>query len=276
MEIIDGKKIGEETLYYVSEVIKKNKYEVTLAIIVVGDDYASDIYVNKKKVSCELVGIKCVIHKLKDVTEKEVINLIKELNDNEDIDGIILQSPLPKGIDFNKCISYLDPKKDIDGVTKESVYNNYMNLPGLLPCTVKGIIKIFDYYDIDLTGKNVCIVGRSNLVGKPLFHALENRGATVSLCHSKTDFIGTYTERADIIVMACGIPELLKGYMVNEGVIVIDVGINRTNNGMCGDVDFESVSQKASFITPVPGGVGPMTVASIMENTLTCHIERRK
>lgn len=269
--IMDGKKVSEEVLYSVSEKIRKNKLEVCLAIIMVGDNDASKIYVRNKKLSCEKVGIKAAIYELNNIKEEDLINLVKELNSDSSIHGIIVQSPLPKGIDFNKVVSNISPLKDVDGLSKDNIYKNYMFEECMLPCTVSGILKLLEYYNVDLVKKNVCIIGRSNLVGKPLSLAMQNRGATVSLCHSKTKFLGDFTETADIIVAACGVPRLLKDFMVKEGCAVIDVGINRVDGKLCGDCDYENLIDKCEYITPVPGGVGPMTVACVIENTLICY-----
>ncbi len=269
--IMDGKKVSEEILFSVSEIIRKNKLNISLAIISVGNCESSKVYIKSKKLACEKVGIKALIYEFSGNNELEIINLIKSLNENENIHGIILQSPLPQNLDYTKISNKINPIKDVDGVTAKNVYKNYLGKKTILPCTVKGILKLINYYDIDLIKKNVCIIGKSNLVGKPLALTLENLGATVTLCHTKTKFIGDFTEIADIIILACGKPKILKEYMVKEDSIVIDVGINKIDGKLCGDADFESLINKCKYITPVPGGVGPMTVASILENTLLCY-----
>lgn len=273
--ILDGKKISEEVVYAISEKIRKKNAKISLHIIYVGDNKASKIYIKNKEKYCNMVGIEFKLHALLKPSEEEVIQLIKELNSNKDVTGIILQSPLIEGINFDRCVSYIDSNKDVDGLSSENIVNNYMGRSCMLPCTVKGIITLLNTYDIEIKGKNACIIGRSNLVGKPLFFALENLGATCTLCHSKTDFLGDFTEKADIIVACCGVPKLIKDYMIRDEAIVIDVGITKIDGHIVGDVDFENVSKKCSFITPVPGGVGPMTVASIIENTYSCY-ERKQ
>ena len=195
------------------------------------------------------------------------LKLINNLNNDSKVTGIILQSPIP-GIDFNKMVELIDSSKDVDGLTKNNIYNLYINNETIIPCTVKGIIKLLEHYKISLKGANVCIIGRSNIVGKPLALALENRDATVTLCHSKTKDLHLYTKNADIVISAVGIPKLITGDYVKNGVICVDVGINRINNSLCGDFDYESVKDKALFITPVPGGVGPMTVSMIVDNLI--------
>lgn len=272
MKILDGKKVGEEVLYSVSKRIRKEKLKITLAIILVGNNPASEIYVKNKILSCEKVGITASLHKLNNtVTEQEIITLIEKLNKDDEVHGIILQSPLPEGVDFNKCSAHISSLKDIDGLSYLNVINNYNNKKCILPCTVKGIITLLDYYNIDVMGKNICIIGRSNLVGKPLFLALENLGATVTLCHKQTKDISRLTITSDIVIMACGVPKLLKADMIKDKCVVIDVGISRVEGKIVGDCDFENIKSKCDYITPVPGGVGPMTVASVIENTLLCY-----
>lgn len=271
MILIDGKKLSEEVLFDVSKRVRKNNLKVCLAIILVGSNDASEVYVRNKIKSCEKVGITAKLFRLDSSSEEKVIELIKKLNEDGFVHGIILQSPLPNNMNFNKCVSHILASKDVDGLSKDNIYKNYMNEECMLPCTVSGVLKILKEENIEINKKNICIIGRSNLVGKPLFHALENRGATVSLCHSKTAFLGDFTENADIIIMACGVANLLKDYMIKNEAVIIDVGINRVDGKLCGDADFESVSKKCSYITPVPGGVGPMTVASVIENTLICY-----
>ena len=267
--ILDGKKLRDELLVQYKEKIKEEKLNITLAIILVGNNEASKLYIKNKEKYCTEVGIKVDKYLLdEDISEKVLINLIKDLNEDEKVTGIILQSPVPDGIDFDKCSGMILPSKDVDGFTKDNVYNLYLNKKSILPCTVKGIIKLLEYYNIEINGKNVAIIGRGNIVGKPLAMALENRNATVSLLHSKTKDIIKYTKNADIVVSACGVPKLIKSNMIKQGAVVIDVGISRTDTGIIGDVDFESVKDVASFVTPNPGGVGPMTVAMIIDNLI--------
>ncbi len=267
--ILDGKKLRDELLVQYKEKIKEEKLNITLAIILVGNNEASKLYIKNKEKYCTEVGIKVDKYLLDEDTSEEVlINLIKDLNEDEKITGIILQSPVPNGIDFDKCSGMILPSKDVDGFTKDNVYNLYLNKKSILPCTVKGIIKLLEYYNIEINGKNVAIIGRGNIVGKPLAMALENRNATVSLLHSKTKDLKMFTKDADIVVVACGIPKLLKKEMIKEGSVVIDVGISRVDGKIVGDIDFDNIKDIALFVTPNPGGIGPMTIAMIIDNLI--------
>ena len=267
--ILNGKKLRDELLVQYKEKIKEEKLNITLAIILVGNNEASKLYIKNKEKYCTEVGIKVDKYLLDEDTSEEVlINLIKDLNEDEKVTGIILQSPVPNGIDFDKCSGMILPSKDVDGFTKDNVYNLYLNKKSILPCTVKGIIKLLEYYNIEINGKNVAIIGRGNIVGKPLAMALENRNATVSLLHSKTKDLKMFTKDADIVVVACGIPKLLKKEMVKEGSVVIDVGISRVDGKIVGDIDFDNIKDIALFVTPNPGGIGPMTIAMIIDNLI--------
>ncbi|CDE50275.1 bifunctional protein FolD [Firmicutes bacterium CAG:460] len=267
--ILDGKKLRDELLVQYKEKIKEEKLNITLAIILVGNNEASKLYIKNKEKYCTEVGIKVDKYLLDEDTSEEVlINLIKDLNEDEKVTGIILQSPVPDGIDFDKCSGMILPSKDVDGFTKDNVYNLYLNKKSILPCTVKGIIKLLEYYNIEINGKNVAIIGRGNIVGKPLAMALENRNATVSLLHSKTKDLKMFTKDADIVVVACGIPKLLKKEMIKEGSVVIDVGISRVDGKIVGDIDFDNIKDIALFVTPNPGGIGPMTIAMIIDNLI--------
>lgn len=267
--ILDGKKLRDELLVQYKEKIKEEKLNITLAIILVGNNEASKLYIKNKEKYCTEVGIKVDKYLLDEDTSEEVlINLIKDLNEDEKITGIILQSPVPDGIDFDKCSGMILPSKDVDGFTKDNVYNLYLNKKSILPCTVKGIIKLLEYYNIEINGENVAIIGRGNIVGKPLAMALENRNATVSLLHSKTKDLKMFTKDADIVVVACGIPKLLKKEMIKEGSVVIDVGISRVDGKIVGDIDFDNIKDIALFVTPNPGGIGPMTIAMIIDNLI--------
>ena len=269
MTIMDGKKLRDKILDEVKDKIERNNLELKLSIILVGDNEASKIYVRNKEKACEYVGIKCDKYLLDNNTsEDEVISLIDRLNNDDEVTGIILQSPVPSHIDFDKCAGSIKYYKDVDGFTKDNIYNLYMNKEGLIPCTVKGIIRLLDEYKIEIEGKHVVIVGRGNIVGKPLSHAMMNRNATVSVCHSKTKNLDEICRTADILVSAVGRPNLITKEMVKDGAVVIDVGISRVNNKVVGDTNFDEIKDKCLFITPVPGGVGPMTVAMIMENLL--------
>ncbi len=267
--ILDGKKLRDELLVQYKEKIKEEKLNITLAIILVGNNEASKLYIKNKEKYCTEVGIKVDKYLLdEDISEEVLINLIKDLNEDEKVTGIILQSPVPDGIDFDKCSGMILPSKDVDGFTKDNVYNLYLNKKSILPCTVKGIIKLLEYYNIEINGKNVAIIGRGNIVGKPLAMALENRNATVSLLHSKTKDLKMFTKDADIVVVACGIPKLLKKEMIKEGSVVIDVGISRVDGKIVGDIDFDNIKDIALFVTPNPGGIGPMTIAMIIDNLI--------
>lgn len=267
--ILDGKKLRDELLVQYKEKIKEEKLNITLAIILVGNNEASKLYIKNKEKYCTEVGIKVDKYLLDEDTSEEVlINLIKDLNEDEKVTGIILQSPVPDGIDFDKCSGMILPSKDVDGFTKDNVYNLYLNKKSILPCTVKGIIKLLEYYNIEINGKNVAIIGRGNIVGKPLAMALENRNATVSLLHSKTKDLKMFTKDAEIVVVACGIPKLLKKEMIKEGSVVIDVGISRVDGKIVGDIDFDNIKDIALFVTPNPGGIGPMTIAMIIDNLI--------
>jgi bifunctional protein folD len=267
--ILDGKKLREELLASYKKIIEKENLKIKLAIIQVGDNEASNIYVKNKEKYCNMVGIKTDIYKLSsDTKEEELINLIDKLNKIKEVTGIILQSPVPKHIDYDKCSKTILSSKDVDGFTKENIYKLYMNEDTIMPATVKGIIVLLKKYNINIDGSNVVIIGRGNIVGKPLSLALTNENATVSLLHSHTKDITKYTKEADIIISACGTPNIITSDMIKDNSVVIDVGVNRINGKIVGDVDFESVSKKASYITPNPGGVGPMTIAMIIDNLI--------
>ncbi len=267
--ILDGKKLREELLANYKNIIEKENLKIKLAIIQVGDNEASNIYVKNKEKYCNMVGIKTDIYKLSsDTKEEELINLIDKLNKIKEVTGIILQSPVPKHIDYDKCSKTILSSKDVDGFTKENIYKLYMNEDTIMPATVKGIIVLLKKYNINIDGSNVVIIGRGNIVGKPLSLALTNENATVSLLHSHTKDITKYTKEADIIISACGTPKIITSDMIKDNSVVIDVGVNRINGKIVGDVDFESVSKKASYITPNPGGVGPMTIAMIIDNLI--------
>jgi len=270
--LIDGKKLANEIRQGLKkrvENLKKKGIIPKLAIILVGEDSASKVYINMKMVSGKEVGIQTELHKFpENVKEAELINLIQKLNNDEKVHGILVQLPLPKHINENRVIEKISPEKDVDGLTSINMFRLLFKDEFLVPCTPKGVIKMLDYHKIDLTGKNAVVVGRSKIVGKPMALMLLNRNATVTVCHSKTKDLKEHTKEADILVVAVGKAKLITKDMVKEGAIVIDVGINRVEGKLCGDVDFENVKDVASYITPVPGGVGPMTVAMVLENTL--------
>ncbi len=267
--ILDGKKVRDEILDTSREVIAMQKLAIKLAIILVGDNPASKIYIKNKEIACKKVGIDVEKYLLDDKeTEEDLCLLINKLNEDESITGIILQSPVPSHIDFDKCSGLIKPSKDVDGFTKDNIYNLYLGRETILPCTVKGIIKLLEYYQISVSGANVVIVGRGNIVGHPLSLALLNMNATVTVCHSFTKDLTKITKEADILICAVGVPHLITKDMVKDKAVVIDVGISRVDDKIVGDVDFEEVSKIASYITPNPGGVGPMTVAMIIDNLI--------
>lgn len=270
--LLDGKMVRNSLLEEAKNKIEKDHLNLTLAIIYAGHYEPSEKYINNKKKYCQKVGIKTQVYELPEVKdEQEIIELINRLNNDETITGIILQSPIPDGLDIEKCIKYIDPKKDVDGFTKESFYKLAHNLPGLRACTPKGIIKLLDYYNIDLAGKKVCIIGRGNIVGKPLIFEFLNRDATVTIAHSKTTNLKEIALNSDVIVSAVGKPHIITEDMVRDGAIVIDVGITVINGKIVGDVDFDNLKDKCSYITPNPGGVGPMTIAIIIQNVIDAY-----
>lgn len=265
--ILDGKKVRESILKKLKKQIEDEKLDLTLAIIYVGDNKASEVYVNNKIKYAKSVNIKTKLVKMdSDAKEEEVIKEIEKLNKDKKITGIILQSPVPKQINIENCIRHIEPKKDIDGFTKENFYALGHNLDGLYPCTARGIIRLLEYYKIKLKGKNVTIVGRGNLVGKPLIFELLNKNATVTVCHSQTKDLKKHTKDADIIICGAGSPKLLTKKCVKRGAIVVDAGITIIDGKIVGDADYKHLYNKCSYITPNPGGVGPMTIAMILEN----------
>lgn len=273
MEILDGKKLSNEIIEELKvrcDELKEKGIKPKFAVIMVGNDKASQIYVKNKRKACERIGIECVECFLdENIQQKELIDKIKELNSDNTIHGILLQSPIPKYLNINEAFETISPKKDVDGFNPTNVGKLCLNQNTFVSCTPFGIIKLLDKYGIDLAGKKVTIIGRSNIVGKPLIQCFLNKNATVTICHSKTDNIKEHTKDADIVVVAIGKPKFLKENMVKKNSVIIDVGINRDDNGkIIGDVDFENVSKKSSYITPVPGGVGPMTIAMLMNNVI--------
>lgn len=271
--IIDGKAISMDIKNEVKEdaaALKAKGIEPCLAVILVGENPASQVYVRNKKKACEYCGIKSLSYELSaETTEEELLSLIDELNNNKECNGILVQLPLPKHIDENKVLLRILPEKDVDGFHPYNVGLLSIGKADLKACTPAGCIELIKRSGVDITGKNCVVVGRSNIVGKPVGMLLLAENGTVTTCHSKTKDIKAVCQEADIIVAAVGIPKFVKGDMVKEGVVVIDVGINRMDNGkLCGDVDFDEVEKKASYITPVPGGVGPMTIAMLMNNCI--------
>ena len=273
MEIINGKelakKIREELKEEVTE-LKKEGINPKLAVIMVGNDKASATYVRNKSRACDEIGIEFEEFLLEDtITQKELINLIKELNDRKDINGILLQSPIPENLDIREAFNTIDSTKDVDGFNPINVGKLSIGEDSFISCTPLGVTKMLEAYNIPVEGKRAVIIGRSNIVGKPLIQCMLNKNATVTVCHSRTENIEEITKQADILIAALGKPKFVTEDMVKDGAVVIDVGINRNEEGkLVGDVDFENVSKKASYITPVPGGVGPMTVAMLMNNVV--------
>ncbi len=273
--ILDGKALSTKVKDRVKQEISnlpKNDKIPTLAVVLVGDDPASAIYVRNKKRACEYVGIKSVSVTLgQDTTQEKLEQTLNDLNNDKSINGILLQLPLPKGLDERKALNCIAPEKDVDGLSSVNFGKLITKEVGITPCTPTGVMEFFKEYNIDLTGKNVVIINRSILVGKPLALMMLNANATVTICHSKTQNISEYTKKADVIVTAVGKAKFLTEDMVKDGAVVIDVSIVRTEAGLCGDTDYENIKDKASYITPVPGGVGPMTIAMLMENTLKAY-----
>lgn len=270
-QLIDGKKISMEIKEEVKEKVQKLREkgkEVTLAVIQVGNDPASTVYVGNKKKACEYTGIRSLAFELEQsATEKELLELIEELNSRSDVNGILVQLPLPGHIDEDHIIKAIAPKKDVDGFHPQSVGALSIGEKGFASCTPAGIIQLLKRSGIGIDGKECVVVGRSNIVGKPMCMLLLRENGTVTVCHSHTRNLKEITKRADILVAAIGKPKFLTADYVKEGAVVIDVGIHRgENNKLCGDVDFDSVAPHTSYITPVPGGVGPMTIAMLMNN----------
>lgn len=273
MELIDGKELAKNIRANLKEEVeemKKNGIFPKLAVIMVGEDKASKVYVKNKSKACEEVGVEYQEFLLgEDTTMDELLELIHKLNNDKSIHGILLQSPIPKHLDINEAFKEIATEKDVDGFNPINVGKLSLNQDCFVSCTPYGIIRMLEAYNIPMEGAHAVIIGRSNIVGKPLLQCLLNKNATVTVCHSKTKDIKKATEDADIVIAALGKPNFIKADMVREGAVVIDVGINRTEEGkIVGDVDFEEVSKKASYITPVPGGVGPMTIAMLMTNVV--------
>lgn len=270
-QIIDGKKISQEIKDELKEKVaamKAGGRERCLAVIQVGNDPASSVYVNNKKKACEYIGIRSLAYELpEETTERELLELIGQLNAREDVNGILVQLPVPGHIDEDKILLAIAPEKDVDGFHPMNVGNLSIGRPGYVSCTPAGVIQLLKRSGIEIAGKECVVLGRSNIVGKPMAMLLLKENGTVTVCHSRTQNLQEITRRADILVVAVGRPKMVTADYVKEGAVVIDVGIHRNeNNKLCGDVDFDSVAPKTSAITPVPGGVGPMTIAMLMHN----------
>ncbi|MBU0614914.1 MAG: bifunctional methylenetetrahydrofolate dehydrogenase/methenyltetrahydrofolate cyclohydrolase FolD [Nanoarchaeota archaeon] len=270
-EIIDGKAVALKIRSEIKEKVSKMKQKPGLAVVIVGDDPASQTYVNMKEKACNEIGYYSEkIEMSAKTTEKELLKKVSELNNNPKIHGFIVQLPLPKNIDEDKIIDAISPKKDADGFHPVSVGNLLLGKKGIVSATPKGIMRLLDEYKVELEGKHAVVVGRSNIVGKPVSLLLQQRNCTVTMCNSRSKPLDFYTKQADILVVAAGKPNLVTGDMVKEGCVIIDVGTNKVDGKLVGDCEFESCKAKASKITPVPGGVGPMTIAMLLENTIDC------
>lgn len=278
MEILDGKRVKLEILENLKKKLKELDRNLGLVVIQIGDDPSSGVYVNQKNKMAQMLGYNFYHIKLdNDVTEDKVLSIIDSFNNNDEIDGILVQMPIPKSLDAVKIQNAISPIKDVDGLTDINMGMLVHDKKCLIACTPMGIMTLLNNYNIDIEGKNVVIVGRSSLVGKPLAAIMTNNNATVTLCHSKTNNLKYYTTNADILVVAIGKPNFIKKEDIKDGAVVIDVGINRLENQkLCGDVDFEDVKDKASYITPVPGGVGQMTIAELGMNTYKAYKLRKK
>ena len=276
MKIINGKLLAENLRNSIANEVKQYSRPPGLAVILVGDDEASQLYVRNKSKACVEVGFYSdQIHKSANITEEELLSEVNRLNENQTIDGILVQLPLPSHIDSNKIIEAIIPEKDVDGFSSENVGKLSLNKPFISPCTPKGIMKMIASIKYDLKGKDCVIIGASNIVGRPMSMELLNAGATVLVCHKHTKDITDKVKTADVVIAAAGVAHLVKEDWVKEGAVVIDVGINRLKDGsLTGDVDFNAVKDKVSAISPVPGGVGPMTIAVLLENTLTAYKAR--
>lgn len=277
--MIDGKSVAlsvkEELKIKVADFKSKYGRDITLAVILAGNDPASKVYVSNKIKACEFVGIRSLSFILPEtVTQSEMEETVKKLAEDRAVDGILVQLPLPKGLNSDKILSLIPPEKDADGFTAVNVGNLFLGKDCTISCTPLGILTLIKTCTTDLTGKNAVIIGRSNIVGKPTAMLLLKENCTVTICHSKTENLKEICRNADILVAAIGKPRFVTEDMIKEGAIVIDVGINRTEKGLVGDVDFENAEKKAAFITPVPGGVGPMTIAMLLKNTYESALKR--
>ncbi|MCT7484207.1 bifunctional methylenetetrahydrofolate dehydrogenase/methenyltetrahydrofolate cyclohydrolase FolD [Aliarcobacter cryaerophilus] len=274
MVLLDGKilsaKIKEEVKVEVTKIVKEKNITPGLAVILVGNDAASATYVASKAKACKDAGIYSVVHEMPEsITQEELLETINMMNNNPKLDGILVQLPLPKHIDTTTVLEAINPLKDVDGFHPYNVGRMVSNLDSFLPATPFGVMRMFEEHNIELSGKDVVVIGSSDIVGKPMASLLINKKATVTVCNSRTKDLKAHTSKADIVIIAVGVPFLLKEDMVKDGAVVIDVGINRLDTGkLVGDADFEGLKNKCSFLTPVPGGVGPMTIAMLLKNTI--------
>ena len=271
-QIIDGKKMSKQIKDELAMKVKGCMIKPSLAVIQIGEDSSSNAYIRNKSKAANEIGMNFRLFQYAfDTSEREIINRIVELNNDEYIDGIIVQLPLPSGMSTKRIINSIDVSKDVDGLTDKSVARFYNNRKCFIPCTPQAVMELLKINEIEIAGKHAVVVGRSNLVGKPLAHLLLKKDATVTVCHSKTENLQEITKIADILIVAVGKKHLITADMVKEGAVVIDVGITRDNGVLYGDVQFDEVKKKASYITPVPGGVGPMTVAMLLKNVIDCY-----
>jgi methylenetetrahydrofolate dehydrogenase (NADP+)/methenyltetrahydrofolate cyclohydrolase len=268
--LIDGKAVSQKVKEEVRAEIERDGLKVGLAVVIVGNDQASRVYVNNKKKACEVCGIRSFEYALpEETTEKELLDLVDTLNNDPEVNGILVQLPLPKHLDSEKVIARISPEKDVDAFHAENVGKIMIGNYAFLPCTPAGVMELIHSTGTDVSGKECVVIGRSNIVGKPMAMLLLHENATVTICHSRTKDLAAVCRRADILVSAVGRADFVTADMVKDGAVVIDVGMNRNaENKLCGDVKFDEVEPKASYITPVPGGVGPMTIAMLMKNTL--------
>ena len=280
MQLIDGKALANKIHTQIASKVSKLKEEKNiipgLAVILVGDNPASHAYVKMKAKACKEVGFYSIVHEMPStITQEEILATINMMNQNPHIDGILVQLPLPKHIDTNQILEIINPHKDVDGFHPYNVGRLVSGLDSFVACTPLGVMKMFEEYNIDLQGKDVCVVGASNIVGKPMANLLINANATVTVTHIFTKDLASHTRKADIVIVGTGVPKLIKKDMVKDGAIVIDIGINKLEDGsIVGDVDFAQVAPLCSYITPVPGGVGPMTIAMLLSNTLDAATQR--
>ena len=280
MQLIDGKALANKIHTQIASKVSKLKEEKNiipgLAVILVGDNPASHAYVKMKAKACKEVGFYSIVHEMPStITQEEILATINMMNQNPHIDGILVQLPLPKHIDTNQILEIINPRKDVDGFHPYNVGRLVSGLDSFVACTPLGVMKMFEEYNIDLQGKDVCVVGASNIVGKPMANLLINANATVTVTHIFTKDLASHTRKADIVIVGTGVPKLIKKDMVKDGAIVIDIGINKLEDGsIVGDVDFAQVAPLCSYITPVPGGVGPMTIAMLLSNTLDAAAQR--
>jgi len=273
--VLSGKAPAEGVLQNAKKIAGKMMKKPHLAVVIVGHDPASELYVKKKLEKAESIGVRTTLRRIgENADEKELLDLVSQLNKDQDIDGFIVQSPIPKHMDYTKVVEKIDPKKDVDGWTSTNIGRMFLGISEtFMPATPMGIMKLLDYYKVDIAGKDVTVIGRGNVVGKPIAFMMLQRDATVTICHSKTKDLASHTRNADIIIAAAGVPNLLKADMVKEGAYIVDVGTTRVGDKTVGDVDYPNVIKKA-HCTPVPGGVGPMTVAMLISNVIEAALRR--